>query len=101
MIVAILILLIIGTECRGRRNANAGVYTYTHKNTGQYAYVGTTNNFERRHREHQYADHYYASSDYNYNTYSMPGATPAERYAAEKVVTHPEANKHPGGNGPR
>lgn len=82
-----------------------GTYHYAHRKTGRIHYVGTTNNFERRHKEHRRAHHYYANTrQYKLTTHPMPDSSPYQRFNKEKVLIRqmkPVANKHPGGNGKR
>jgi len=81
-----------------------GVYTYVDKKTKEAQYVGMTNDFDRRDKEHKAANDYYASSNYILQKTNMPGASREEMYREEKRQIkdkHPVANKYSGGNGPR
>jgi len=83
---------------------NQGVYTYVNKKTDIAHYVGMTNNFDRRDKEHKAADAYYTSSKYRLEKTNMPGATREQMYQEEKRQIKdkkPIANIYAGGNGPR
>lgn len=98
MLVVIFVLFALAEAKR----ASGGVYVYTNKKTGAAEYAGKTNNFDRRHREHVRAGHYYA--DHVYNTIPMPWATTEQMYQMERDligILNPRANKVKGGNGPR
>lgn len=100
----ILVTILVNVYSRHTR-ASRGTYRYVNKHSGRTHYVGATNNFHRRHREHQRAGHYYANS----NTYKlvknyMPHSSHEKIYQREvKQIKqyNPLANKVRGGNGKR
>ena len=100
-----MVMFFICVHARGLRAGNRGVYHYVHRHSGRIHYVGATNNFNRRHKEHQTARHYYTdSTKYKLKRFSMPHSTHQEIFKKEKEMirhTNPVANKHPGGNGRR
>ena len=94
----IFILLVKLFEC------DQGVYSYVDKKTGKTHYVGMTNDFDRRDKEHKSAKHYYASSKYELQKINMPGVSRNKMYEEEKRQIKnkkPVANKYAGGNGPK
>lgn len=96
-VIFIFILLFKLFECK------QGVYSYSNKKTGKSHYVGMTNNFDRRDREHKAYHDYYTSSNYKFEKMNMPGASRKQMYQEEKRQIknkHPVANKYSGGNGP-
>lgn len=109
-IVIVLLLLLVGVHggrggYRGGGYRGGGTYYYAHRKNGRIHYAGATNNFERRHKEHRKAHHYYADTRYYKRvTQPMPHSSPQQRFNKEKILIRqmkPVANKHPGGNGKR
>ena len=114
-IVIVLLLLLVGVRggrggyrgggYRGGGYRGGGTYYYAHRKNGRIHYAGATNNFERRHKEHRKAHHYYADTRYYKRvTQPMPHSSPQQRFNKEKILIRqmkPVANKHPGGNGKR
>jgi predicted GIY-YIG superfamily endonuclease len=99
--ILLIVLLTSSVDARrsSRRSSSGGTYRYVKK--GRTLYVGTTNNFKRRHAEHR-RDHAYARGA-KYITNKMPKSTPTQRYAQEKrdiAKYKPVNNKIAGGNGP-
>lgn len=93
-----IIFLLIAVDCKRSRG---GTYRYTSKSSGRTAYVGATNNFNRRRSEHS---NKYPSSSYTYKENYMPKATSEQRYSQEKrdIKNYgPTDNKYAGGNGRR
>lgn len=103
LLLALLVLFYSFLVC-AKRKSSGGVYVYSNKQTGRAEYVGTTNNFDRRHKEHVRENHYYTNNKYDYTTYEMNKSTIEQRYQAERDLIkelNPKANKSKGGNGPR
>lgn len=91
-----LILLAVSIECK-----RGGTYRYNKKSTGRTAYVGATNDFNRRRSEHS---HKYPSTSYTYTENNMPRASSEQRFSQEKRDIKrykPTDNKYAGGNGRR
>lgn len=105
IVIVVLLLVVCVDGRRGGGRYGRGTYHYVHRKSGRVHYVGTTNNFERRHKEHRKAHHYYADTRYyKLTTHPMPDSSPHQRFNKEKVLIRqmkPVANKHPGGNGKR
>ena len=84
---------------------SSGTYRYVNRQSGKTHYVGATNNFRRRNREHQRAGHYYANpSKYKLVKNNMGRSSQEKRYQKEKEdikYYQPIANKYRGGNGRR
>jgi len=86
------------------KRSYGGTYRYVNKYSGRVHYVGTTNNFRRRHSEHVRDNHYYAGKNYKLIKNPMHKASSEQRYKAEihEIKKYkPVANIHRGGNGPR
>lgn len=97
-IIYIIFILFKLVECE------QGVYLYIDKKTGKTHYVGMTNDFDRRDKEHKTAKHYYSSSKYEFKKINMPGVSRNKMYDEEKRQIknkNPIANKSSGGNGPK
>lgn len=60
----LLICLIISCQ------ANGGIYFYRNKYTNKVAYVGKTNNFVRRHKEHTRNNRFFANEKYRMDKYN-------------------------------
>lgn len=61
-----------------------GVYYYVHKKTEIIEYIGQTDNFERRHKQHTYDRRHFANLDeFDLKTYHMPGSTKCDRLEIE------------------
>lgn len=98
IILLIVMYMMLDVDARRGRISGSGVYTE------RAHYVGMTNNFSRRHREHVNAEHYYTGPNYKLEKTYMPNSSREAMYRAEKRAISEEelvANKHPGGNGPR
>ena len=99
----IVILVFYCLPIYGRNiKSSGGTYRYVHKNSGRTHYVGATNNFNRRHKEHVRSGHYYTGSNYNFKKNYMTTSNKKHLANIEKnqIKKHnPIANKYKGGGG--
>lgn len=66
-------------------STGAGVYAYKNLRTGNYDYIGSTDNFRRRYGEHKRLDRPFSKDGYEYIILSrMTGATRTERIRLER-----------------
>jgi len=103
---ALLIALFLVILACVRAGRKGGIYQYVNKATGVPAYIGTTNNLNRRYNEH--AQRPFANSNtHQYLAVDMDGAA-QQRYRAEAAMIQSckanggcAYNKNNGGGGPR
>jgi len=103
---ALLIALFLVILACVRAGRKGGIYQYVNKATGVPAYIGTTNDLNRRYNEH--AQRPFANSNtHQYLAAEMNGAA-QQRYRAEAAMIQSckanggcAYNKNNGGGGPR
>jgi predicted GIY-YIG superfamily endonuclease len=100
----LLVVLAVILACVYARRAG-GIYQYVNRATGVPAYIGTTNNLNRRYNEH--AQRPFANTNtHQYVAVNMNGS--AQRYKTEAAMIQScksnggcTYNKNKGGGGPR
>ena len=100
-VVVLLVFFCVSIDARNTK-LSGGTYRYVNKKSGKTHYVGATNNFNRRHKEHVRSGHYYTGSNYKLKKNFMSTTNKQRLANTEKrqIKKHsPYANKNIGGGG--
>ena len=101
LVFTILVFFCLSIDAR-KSKASGGTYRYVNNNSGRTHYVGATNNFNRRHKEHVRQGDYYTGNRYKLKKNYM--STSNKQHMAETERRHikkynPIANRNRGGGG--